>query len=135
MELPDGYLYGRAIEGGVGNGGTLYRIRHDGSGFQVTHLFTEAINGFQPTGDLAFGDDGFFYGTTRAGGTNGLGTVFKVRPDGSEFAKIFNFTGANGASPMGGVILRGEVMYGTTPSGGANGHGTVFKYIPMEMVL
>lgn len=127
VELHDGYLYGRATEGGVNNAGTLYRMKYDGSGFQVTHTFETAVNGQKPTGDLALGDDGFFYGTTMSGGLYGMGTVYKVKPDGTQYTKIFDFNGGNGARPMGGVILRGDVMWGTTSAGGVNNLGTIFK--------
>lgn len=127
VELYDGYLYGRATEGGINNSGTLYRMKYDGSGFEVTHTFENAINGKNPTGDLALGDDGFFYGTTMSGGTHGLGTVYKVKPDGTQYTKLFDFNGSNGAKPMGGVILRGDVMWGTTSAGGTNNIGTIFK--------
>ena len=39
-------------------------------------------NGVQPQGGLILGPDGNFYGTTRDGGSNNLGTVFRMTPNG-----------------------------------------------------
>ncbi|HEY0743645.1 MAG TPA: choice-of-anchor tandem repeat GloVer-containing protein [Chryseosolibacter sp.] len=130
LELGDGYLYGRATAGGVNNGGTIYRIRYDGSGFQVIHRFADAANGSHPTGDLVYGSDGFFYGTTQAGGAYGKGTVYKISKDGSSFLRIWDFNGTNGSAPLGGVILHNNTLYGTTSAGGAFNHGTIFKLSP-----
>jgi uncharacterized repeat protein (TIGR03803 family) len=127
VETNDGYLYGRATQGGVNNGGTIYRIRYDGSGFEIIHRFADPANGSQPTGDLVLGSDGYFYGTTQAGGAYGKGTVYKIKKDGSAYLRIWDFNGTNGSAPMGGVILINNTLYGTTSAGGAHNHGTIFK--------
>lgn len=123
----DGYLYGRASEGGLNGRGLLYRFRPDGSSYEVFHYFDNNLTGSQPTGDLVMANDGYFYGTTRYGGTFNNGTIFKIKPDGTGFLKLFDLTGNNGYLPEGGVIVDGTTLYGTTPFGGAHGHGTVFR--------
>jgi uncharacterized repeat protein (TIGR03803 family) len=73
------------------------------------------------------GSDGYFYGTTLEGGTNGQGTVFKISTNGV-LATLCSFSGTNdGAGPNG--LLQGSdgYFYGTTLEGGTNGQGTVFK--------
>jgi uncharacterized repeat protein (TIGR03803 family) len=127
LELNDGYLYGRANHGGINDGGTLYRLHYDGSGFQVTHFFDNAVNGSLPSGDLVKGDDGYLYGTTAAGGTSGNGIIYKILPDGSAFTKIFEFDGTNGSRPYGGVIVKGNILYGATGAGGVNFSGVVYS--------
>jgi uncharacterized repeat protein (TIGR03803 family) len=127
LELQDGYLYGRANSGGIKQRGTLYRLRYDGTGFEVIHFFDQ-VNGSNPTGNLVVADDGYLYGTTAIGGAFGHGTIYKIRPDGSRFTKLFDFTGVNGSKPYGGVIVKGRILYGTTSEGGTNNNnGTVFK--------
>src|SRR5690242_18742812 len=37
-----------------------------------------------------------------------------------------NLTNADGAKPVGGLMLSGNILYGATPSGGTLGLGTVF---------
>lgn len=48
--------------------GTIYRVRKDGSDFQVLHRFSET-DGSTPTGPLVTGRDGAIYGTTASGGS------------------------------------------------------------------
>jgi uncharacterized repeat protein (TIGR03803 family) len=76
------------------------------------------------------------YGTTAGGGTNGLGTIFKINTDGTGFTNIFTFTfindqptnGDNGSGPSGGLFLTGNTLYGTTREGGlrTNYYGSIF---------
>ncbi len=68
------------------------------------------------------GTNGSLYGGTRYGGEYGLGTVYKIAPDG-DYTILHDFTGASdGAGPFGGVMVAGDgVIYGTTPSGGDPG--------------
>ena len=86
-------------------------------------------------GALVQGTDGNFYGTTRAGGANGQGTVFKITPAGVlttlySFCSFMNSQGTctDGNDPYGGLVqgTNGN-FYGTTFYGGASGYGTVFK--------
>ncbi|MGA2748339.1 MAG: choice-of-anchor tandem repeat GloVer-containing protein [Verrucomicrobiota bacterium] len=80
------------------------------------------------------GSDGYFYGTTAYGGTNDLGTVFKIRADGA-LTSLYSFTGTNdGAYPQAALAQGSDGnFYGTTASGGAytnqlgQGCGTIFK--------
>ena len=90
-------------------------------------------DGNEPTGVLAQGSDGNFYGTTRQGGAFSQGTVFKVTSKGA-FKKIYDFCSVNGCpdgfDPVGGLILGTDGnFYGTTIGGGTGSdpHGTVFR--------
>jgi len=85
-------------------------------------------NGGNPLAALAQGGDGFFYGTTSAGGTNNAGTVFKTGTDGA-LTILYSFTGGNdGTYPNAALVPGGDgSFYGTTAYGGTNGDGTVFK--------
>ena len=77
--------------------------------------------------------DGVFYGTTFDGGTNNLGSIFKVTPAGSE-TMLYSFKGGlDGANPSGTLVAIGNTLYGTTVIGGkpscpdsGAGCGTVF---------
>jgi uncharacterized repeat protein (TIGR03803 family) len=80
------------------------------------------------------GSDGNFYGTTEAGGTNEVGTVFQISTGGT-LTSLYSFIGTNdGANPEAGLALGSDgYFYGTTEAGGAytdqngEGYGTVFK--------
>ena len=96
------------------------------------HDFDCAVEGCSPQYPdvLAQGRDGNLYGTTDAGGTSGMGTVFKMTPTGV-FTTIYNFSGLDGRNPDGGLILGTDGnFYGTTRFGGASNLGTVFKITP-----
>jgi len=84
-------------------------------------------NGQSPLGVLTVSGS-TLYGTTQSGGANGNGTVFSVPLAGGPITTLYSFTGgADGANPLGGVIISGSTVYGTTAAGGANGSGTVFS--------
>jgi ELWxxDGT repeat protein/uncharacterized repeat protein (TIGR03803 family) len=127
VELNDGYFYGAAGEGGVNEGGFIYRFRLDGSGFGIIHYFHDVVTGMKPYAGLTV-RDGFLYGTTTHGGEHGNhGTIFRIRPDGTGFLKLHDFDGENGSVPMGELIVLDDVLYGTTNEGGIAGMGTVFR--------
>jgi uncharacterized repeat protein (TIGR03803 family) len=127
----DGRLYGTTQSGGVGSGGTVFALNLDGGGFQVLKRFLGS-DGSSPQAALVQGVDGALYGTTLGGGSNGLGTVFRLNPDGSGFAVLKHFMGqdGDGASPKAALVQgKDGRLYGTTTGGGANppGCGTVFR--------
>ena len=100
-----------------------------GAGVLTTlHSFNVLTNGAVPN-QLVRGSDGYFYGTTANGGTNGsYGTVFKISIDGV-LTSLYSFTdGADGANPQAGLVRGSDsYFYSTTDDGGAYGGGTVFK--------
>jgi hypothetical protein len=87
-------------------------------------------------GVLAISNLGVVYGATYYGGTFNKGYVFRLVPasngTGPWVGKaIYNFSGPDGANPLGGLRLdKYGVLWGTTSGGGANGEGTVFGMIP-----
>lgn len=85
----------------------------------------------QPDGGLPYAGlvnvNGTLYGTTSAGGTSNLGTVFSVTPSGSEKI-LHSFTGTpDGYMPAASLTYVNGKLYGTTYSGGTPGAGTVFS--------
>ena len=131
VEGRDGALYGTTSGGGDAGRGTVFKLNTDGSGHAVLRSFTTNANdGDEPWGALVEGRDGALYGTTRLGGTNGSGTVFKLNRDGSGYTVLRRFTGTggDGARPYGKLVEGTDgAIYGTTQLGGTGGRGTVFK--------
>jgi uncharacterized repeat protein (TIGR03803 family) len=139
--LSGGTLYGTASGGGANGAGVVFSLNTNGTGFTILHHFaamdtlsaTNADGAF-PCSDLVLSSNVLF-GTTLAGGPGGRGTVFTVGTNGSGFAVLHAFqataatTGINsdGASPVGGLILSGNVLYGNASAGGTGGAGTVFS--------
>src|SRR5205085_936033 len=74
--------------------------------------------------------DGALYGTTQSGGSNGLGTVFKLNKDGSGYMVLHGFPSndADGWYPVGALVQEDDgALYGTTERGGTEDAGTLFK--------
>jgi uncharacterized repeat protein (TIGR03803 family) len=87
-------------------------------------------NGLHPHGGLLLGPDGNFYGTTRDGGDNNAGTIFRFTADG-ELTSLFSFNFTNGSAPQAGLTLgKDGNFYGTTSLGGPFDFGTIFRFSP-----
>jgi uncharacterized repeat protein (TIGR03803 family) len=130
----NGNLYGTTYGGGAYGKGTVFELSPSGAE-TVRHSFcarTGCPDGSHPRADLAMDTAGNLYGTTYSGGTNSVGTVFKLSPNGTETVlHSFAANGSDGTHPYAGLVTdtMGN-LYGTTYSGGANGYGTVFKVTP-----
>ncbi len=131
----DNLLYGTTSQGGTNGRGTVFRIAPDGTGFQVLHHFSatttdtttgqlENAGGAAPFGGLLDGGDGYFYGLTAQGGTDGNGVIFMIPADGSTFTVLHTFTGADGARPVAELMAASSgKLYGVTAAGGVNAEG------------
>jgi uncharacterized repeat protein (TIGR03803 family) len=139
----DGSFYGTTAYGGAykscnsSNGcGTVFKITPQGT-LTTLHTFcasADCADGEQPSSAMVQGSDGSFYGTTGGGGAYGLGTIFKITPQGT-LTTLYSFCASagcpDGGSP-GGAMVQGAdgSFYGTTTYGGSNNVGTVFKITP-----
>lgn len=124
-----GNLYGTTTSAGSSGGGTVFKLKTDGSGFAILHSFTGASDGACPYAGLVLDDARNLYGTTSCYGASDMGTVFKVKTDGTSFAVLHRFAGgaSDGASPSGPLVLDGAGnLYGTTYGGGASANGAAF---------
>ena len=100
----------------------MFKISPAGE-FTSLYSFTGDNDGAYPYYmKLVQGNDGFFYGTTTEGGTNGYGTVFKISASGL-FTSLYSFSGGNdGGYPYAGLALGNDGnFYGTTSSYSTNG--------------
>ena len=126
LALGGGTLYGVSLGGGTTNSGTVFKIDTNGDNFAILRHFTNTLDGSQPRGRLLL-IGATLYGTTASGGSNGLGTVFKLNTNGSGYSVIYHFPGTPGAAiPWTGLVSDGNTLYGTTTGGGTAGAGTVF---------
>jgi uncharacterized repeat protein (TIGR03803 family) len=132
-----GDVYGITFSGGTYLGGTVFRLRKTASGgwgLQTLHNFGDGSDGALPTfAAPVFDPAGNIYGTTNAGGSAGIGVVYKLSPgSGGSWTEtiLHNFAndGVDGNTPQGGVIFGPDGnLYGTTYYGGLHGDGTVFE--------
>lgn len=120
----DGFVYGTSNYGGAHGVGNLFRIKPDGTGFKVLHEFNMDNEGGAP-GQLMLASNGYLYGTTSQYGTNELGTIFRIKTDGTGFQVLrqqdalntiwYPFTEYKGA------------LYNAAISGGNFNNGAVFR--------
>jgi len=136
-----GNLYGTTNGGGIANMGTVFRLKHSGSGWILNPLYSFAggEDGASPAGRVVLARDGTLYGTTTEGGGFSSGTVFHLTPQATaprsaltswNERTIYSFSGNNGQSPQGDLIFdTSGNIYGTTPSGGDAGYGVVYELV------
>ena len=131
FQAPDRNFYGATSAGGLLDAGTIFRMTPGGS---LTTLvdFTGTTGvrpGRAPT-VLILGSDGNLYGSTRSGGANDKGTVFKLTLSG-EFTPMVEFTGTSGNrrgnSPNSLLESDPGVICGTTATGGNGNLGSLFR--------
>ena len=124
----DGKLYGTTESGGQQvNYGTIFRIDTNGTTLATLHSFA-GTDGGNPYGRVMQASDGYLYGMTAFGGTNGYGTIFKIDVAGTTFTKLHDFNTTDGANPKAFLLegLDGK-LYGSTDVGGSNFVGTIFR--------
>jgi len=136
-------LYGTAFAGGSAGVGTVFAINTNGVGY--TNLYTFSAGAANEQFNLTNSDGAnpraglillgkTLYGTANGGGTGGVGTVFAINTDGSNFTNLYNFTepdpvtftNTDGGVPLAGLILSGSTLYGTASADGTANLGTVF---------
>jgi uncharacterized repeat protein (TIGR03803 family) len=131
FQASNGLLYGTSRDGGTNNNGTIFSLNGNGDAF--TEFFSFNGNGGDannPRSPVIQGRDGGLYGTTYLGGSNGLGTVFKMNADGSDYQLLHSFVndGTDGINPTAGLLQADDgLLYGVTTSGGPNGDGAFFS--------
>ena len=131
-----GNLYGTTQIGGSLNLGTVFERTAAGS-VSVLHKFTGGGDGSWPEGPLIADKQGNLYGTTYHGGSascgdpNGCGTVYEVKPDGTEMV-LLSFSGTkDGAYSQGSLVMDGTgTIYGAIQQGGSYGRGSIFQLAP-----
>ncbi len=72
------------------------------------------------------------FGMTQRGGTNGIGTIFKINEDSSGFQVVYSFDSLTGYSPLGTFIqATNGKLYGVTEYGGLYNNGVLFSFDPV----
>jgi uncharacterized repeat protein (TIGR03803 family) len=123
----DGRLYGVSNAGGARQAGTVWRSNADGSAFTVLRTMA-AADGSAPTGAVVPGSDGFLYGTSAAGGTQGGGTIWRIKTDGSGFAVLRHLRASEGMRPAAALVVGSDRrLYGLALDGGSADDGTAWR--------
>jgi len=143
-----GDFYGTTAYGGTGacsnagilGCGTVFELKPTASGSwteKVIHSFNDNGTGVDYlSAGLVIDAAGDLFGTRELGGAYNYGTMFELKPKGSEgwTAEVvhnFNDNGKDGYEPHSGLIIdTSGNLYGTTIYGGAYGSGTIFELKP-----
>ena len=131
MQGTDGLLYG-ADQNSAGDY-ELFAVSTNGSGFTVVHTFSSS-EGLRPYGTPYQAANGMLLGTLYTGGSAGVGIIYLVNTNGSNFQVVHNFadgsTPSDGSLPTSGLVLGGDGwLYGTT-SGDSVFNNGIYKIKP-----
>lgn len=124
----DGTLFGVTYAGGTGDAGTIFNISTNGTAYSVLHDFgiTDGDGSHPWAGILV--NSGMLYGTTYDGGTNNLGTVFRINANGSGYTILHSFSAEDAQHPYSALVLGSDAaIYGTTWLGGSADRGAIFR--------
>ena len=135
-----GVLYGTTRFGGngAGSGGVVFALQRATGAETVLHAFTGGVAGnadgaYPVSGVILVG--GELYGTAPSGGASfpgcggsGCGVVYSVEPQSGVETVLYAFSGgADGGTPVGGLVAIGSTLYGAASTGGIYGAGTLFS--------
>ncbi len=134
---PAGNLYGTTYGGGAYGYGCVFKLAPSAEGKWIETLlysFNFGADGVLPYAGLILDGGGNLYGTTKAGGDFGYGTVFELTrgQSGTWTEKVLHsFDGNDGLNPVAGMVFdKSGNLYGTTLYGGDFGYGNIFQLIP-----
>lgn len=123
----DGNLYGGLNQGGTNSAGTLFKVSTAGVVTVLHNFAVGGSDGAQAATGMVQAPNGTYYGTPSAGGTNGVGVVYKLTSTGT-YTVLHDFgASTDGANPGVLMLANDGNMYGVTNSGGSNNCGTLFK--------
>jgi uncharacterized repeat protein (TIGR03803 family) len=127
MRHSSGRLVGTTEYGGSSGFGTAFTLTTAAvPAYATLHHFTDPV-GSQPVGTLSEGNDGNLYGCAAAGGTNGLGSLYRLSLTGVHTV-LHHFAGGNGATPQSGLAIDPSgVFHGITSAGGPGDFGVAFQ--------
>lgn len=134
--LSDNIIYGTTFAGGTNIGGTVFRIKTDGTEFNIIKQSILADSyGFSCGLELV---GSTLYGVSINGGIFTNGSIFKMQTNGSDYSVIKSFratatngfgtyTNTDGQGPESELTIRDGILFGSTPFGGVEGHGILFR--------
>jgi uncharacterized repeat protein (TIGR03803 family) len=138
------FSFGSADDGDYPGSGLLQGL--DGNFYGTTQRYAGTIFEITPEGALttlydfpaAFTDpngliqtaSGELYGTTRLGGADEAGMIYKLSPTGGTPTKLFSFDCTDGCDPGALIQATDGNFYGATYAGGSPYGGTIFKLTP-----
>jgi uncharacterized repeat protein (TIGR03803 family) len=129
----DGQLYGTSQNAGFARSvDGIFRMDTSGNNFDLLYTWVGADDQTIQLNPIIESTDGNLYGTSAGGGASNAGQVFKVRPNGTQYLNLHEFssTGADGSYPSTLILDADGTFYGATLGGGQNDAGTIYKLEP-----
>jgi uncharacterized repeat protein (TIGR03803 family) len=126
-----GDLYGTTLCGGH-HGGTIFKLRIDGTDFTVIHRFgLSPEDGGHPEAELTLDGEETLYGLTQSGSDGRFGQIYQMNADGSDYRILHVFVAELGGIPYGSLFLGSDKnLYGLSAGGGAHESGNLFRILP-----
>jgi len=131
----DGYFYGVSRYSENNPYGMIYRFAPD-QNLEVLFSFntydsatSTNFGGTNPSSSLIAGPNGEFYGTTSYGGAHGMGTIYRLSPDGV-FSVLHDIHPADGYDCWKLILGPAGDLLGVMGDGGPGGGGTIFRLLP-----
>lgn len=130
-----GDLYGTTFLGGAGGDGTVFELKvpKPGKKWKKTILFSfTGTNGNQPFAGLVADKAGDLFGVTTTGGQFNQGAVFEIKAKTLAESVVYSFTGPEGNTPNGGLLIDSNGnLFGTASSSSVAPYaGSVFELSP-----
>lgn len=110
--------------------GGVFRVNTDGLGLRKIFEMNYESGDFSFCKPLLINDE--LYITTSERGANGIGTIFKIKTDGTGFTLLYCFEGIDDNTEGSGfrnnsLMLHNGVLYGTATGNGINNHGYLYR--------
>lgn len=127
-------LYGMTQYGGTDHRGTIFHYTPSAHAINVDYEFKVKVKGATPKSGIVTGNNGKYYGTTTAGGSNNAGVIFQWDSVTSVYTELYNFTAGSGMDARGSMVLYNGKFYGMTNAGGAHNFGVIYEWDPVTNV-
>jgi len=125
IQASDGNFYGLTPGDGKYDFGTVFRMNQKGIVTPIYSFQGAPSDGVGCALGLVQGTDGYLYGVTQQGGTNGNGIIFQISTAGA-YTVLYNFP-QDTALPFGLLQHTDGKFYGFDAIAGTSGYGTVFS--------
>jgi uncharacterized repeat protein (TIGR03803 family) len=129
VPLPDGSVVGATDRGGKGQG-SVYFIANDRQTLTTLHTFKVSGKQLNYPAGLVLASDGFLYGITQFGGTQDCGGMYRMAPDGTQYAVLHSFKCASEGYPSPNIVPSegaDGAIYAFTAYEGPHECGVLFK--------